>query len=124
MWRLNESPSEKEGKCPCPLLRDLGLQGLNESPSEKEGKCKITASKVASVVCLNESPSEKEGKSGLRGVTMPGGSCLNESPSEKEGKYACSDDTDQENWASMKVPPKRKGNQRHALPAAPHRGPQ
>ena len=37
--RLNESPSEKEGKlCLLAVLRGIS-RGLNESPSEKEGKC-------------------------------------------------------------------------------------
>ena len=35
---LNESPSEKEGKCLCGCCRRLCLPALNESPSEKEGK--------------------------------------------------------------------------------------
>ena len=37
--------------------------------------------------------------------------CLNESPSEKEGKYSANHDTAASVMAaSMKVPPKRKGN--------------
>ena len=37
---------------------------LNESPSEKEGKCSEIASKGFNLsLSLNESPSEKEGKS-------------------------------------------------------------
>ena len=35
---------------------------LNESPSEKEGKCEHLAPPRGCSVCLNESPSEKEGK--------------------------------------------------------------
>ena len=35
---LNESPSEKEGKCYRHGRLPLGGSGLNESPSEKEGK--------------------------------------------------------------------------------------
>ena len=35
---------------------------LNESPSEKEGKCRYISSAKGLVVGLNESPSEKEGK--------------------------------------------------------------
>ena len=38
------------------------LEGLNESPSEKEGKCFTIATASVAVACLNESPSEKEGK--------------------------------------------------------------
>ncbi len=36
--RLNESPSEKEGKFLPQILPDLDFVSLNESPSEKEGK--------------------------------------------------------------------------------------
>ena len=35
---LNESPSEKEGKCVRVVRRVQGRFALNESPSEKEGK--------------------------------------------------------------------------------------
>ena len=35
---LNESPSEKEGKCDRQRFRYPFLFALNESPSEKEGK--------------------------------------------------------------------------------------
>ena len=35
---LNESPSEKEGKCQGPKHVRVNLECLNESPSEKEGK--------------------------------------------------------------------------------------
>ena len=60
---------------------------------------------------LNESPSEKEGKLSRNGVFSGGVFGLNESPSEKEGKFFS---TIYEviiiTIASMKVPPKRKGN--------------
>ena len=36
--RLNESPSEKEGKSASVALEKVGSSCLNESPSEKEGK--------------------------------------------------------------------------------------
>ena len=38
MLRLNESPSEKEGKCAQKKCTAPVRCGLNESPSEKEGK--------------------------------------------------------------------------------------
>ena len=63
--------------------------GLNESPSQKEGKCRTGRSRLAIFRCLNESPSEKE-----RGNPPPPpprifqNKPLNESPSEKEGKLA------------------------------------
>ena len=60
--------------------------------------------------CLNESPSQKEGKS-FRRPDRRRSSRLNESPSEKEGKSSAScASTSAFCAASMKVPPKRKGN--------------
>ena len=59
---------------------------------------------------LNESPSEKEGKCGREDVAHPHGPRLNESPSEKEGKCRRARSTVRVAGASMKVPPKRKGN--------------
>ena len=62
--RLNESPSEKEGK-----FLEWGVWGegkrksLNESPSEKEGKYDSADRIRHATERLNESPSEKEGKS-------------------------------------------------------------
>ena len=39
MLALNESPSEKEGKCSrLDSLKSPASESLNESPSEKEGK--------------------------------------------------------------------------------------
>ena len=60
---LNESPSEKEGKClDVPDIVERAYP-LNESPSEKEGKFLAMGSRTGSPRCpLNESPSEKEGK--------------------------------------------------------------
>ena len=68
--------------------------GLNESPSEKEGKCQWVNVTSDSLFSLNESPSEKEGKFNARSI--------------KERKQS----------ASMKVPPKRKGNH-HTLDPSP-----
>ena len=63
--------------------------GLNESPSEKEGKFRHARPRDPdSCPGLNESPSEKEGKSPHQ-VGSPKGDTVR---------------------ASMKVPPKRKGN--------------
>ena len=60
---------------------------------------------------LNESPSEKEGKSRAPAVLLLQNPSLNESPSEKEGKSSAkSRRVDKLRTASMKVPPKRKGN--------------
>ena len=62
-------------------------------------------------VPLNESPSEKEGKCvRLHPAPKSSSRALNESPSEKEGKYAANRGFRQIQQPSMKVPPKRKGN--------------
>ena len=61
--RLNESPSEKEGKFPIAPQAQSHRISLNESPSEKEGKCPPKEQEEEEVNSLNESPSEKEGKS-------------------------------------------------------------
>ena len=47
----------------CPWV----LVPLNESPSEKEGKCADSLPEFEKDDALNESPSEKEGKSVLHG---------------------------------------------------------
>ena len=39
--RLNESPSEKEGKFYSEAIRRFAQARLNESPSEKEGKSSV-----------------------------------------------------------------------------------
>ena len=65
----------------------------------------------ADALSLNESPSEKAGKfPGLRtSLTLLIG--LNESPSKKEGKFRSPHHLRSSHRpASMKVPPKRKGN--------------
>ena len=84
---LNESPSEKEGKCSGERVSTvLSRSPLNESPSEKEGKFVRGASSGIPYCSLNESPSEKEGKYIKRGQDPKKLAPLNESPSEKEGK--------------------------------------
>ena len=84
---------------------------LNESPSEKEGKCPLVAVEtLARALCLNESPSEKEGKWGRKNSVRPSAAGLNESPSEKEGKCGAARGAGGCLVASMKALPKRKGN--------------
>ena len=65
----------------------LGVIRLNESPSQKEGKFRLFAANLSTTASLNESPSQKEGKCRRRshGTSRP--FRLNESPSQKEGKY-------------------------------------
>ena len=83
---------------------------LNESPSEKEGKFYSEAIRRFVQARLNESPSEKEGKLLFQLLQLQRGFGLNESPSEKEGKYPRGALQAIYPGASMKVPPKRKGN--------------
>ena len=128
-------PPKRKGNFHDLATQDAALEGLNESPSQKEGKClahprasglQLASMKVppkrkgnalplpeasAGFHCLNESPSQKEGKWGDLGAEKTRTPSLNESPSQKEGKlqqqlYDGRLHTD----ASMKVPPKRKGN--------------
>ena len=61
--RLNESPSQKEGKYLAKKLRKYcRCCSLNESPSKKEGKYIDAVFAKADSLGLNESPSKKEGK--------------------------------------------------------------
>ena len=130
---LNESPSQKEGKWSRADGQCFPIWSLNESPSQKEGKCPPRTGWVASPPAsmkalpkrkgniqsepsrsrhhrLNESPSEKEGKLMSFCVRLWTLTSLNESPSEKEGKYSTNRRFSQIGQPSMKVPPKRKGN--------------
>ena len=60
--RLNESPSQKEGKYRLQAFDEDWAAGLNESPSEKEGKCRLRPSVLQKRNRPNESPSKEEGK--------------------------------------------------------------
>ena len=59
---LNESPSEKEGKCdvsPRTSPRDASMK----APPKRKGNNRLTALEIKNAQSrLNESPSEKEGK--------------------------------------------------------------
>ena len=110
--RLNESPSQKEGKYFCfhrhahsvdasmkaPPKRKGNLRWLvracsanltlNESPSEKEGKCLVdSVSEMQTVTASMKVPPKRKGNLAAVTATLEGRR-LNESPSEKEGKYA------------------------------------
>ena len=104
-------PPKRKGNEPIRRAK-ITFRALNESPSEKEGKSGGRAGENFRGKTLNESPSEKEGKSGGRAGENFRGKTLNESPSEKEGKWR-SHRCGRLALAvpSMKVPPKRKGNQ-------------
>ena len=87
-------------------------------PPKRKGNKSFRSAQEILDLGLNESPSEKEGKSPTNdAIGYPVWPRLNESPSEKEGKwgsqpfaYLC------RSSASMKVPPKRKGNRQAAAP--------
>ena len=114
---LNESPSEKEGKChPRPDPYPRAFRGLNESPSEKEGKLGAVARVVVDFTGLNESPSEKEGKSFLEGVGVVGFDASMKVPPKRKGNNHRLQLRPQVAKASMKVPPKRKGNNERYFP--------
>ena len=136
--RLNESPSEKEGKYVrlAGIGEDIGGASMKVPPKRKGNVgCSVRGAEpcVASMKVppkrkgnrasssysqlttggLNESPSEKEGKSPhYRDQVQWQLHCLNESPSEKEGKCNCFNERHYNAVASMKVPPKRKGNEK------------
>ena len=56
-------PPKRKGNSGLEALTLRLLFSLNESPSEKEGKCVRRTREFGVCVGLNESPSEKEGKS-------------------------------------------------------------
>ena len=60
--RLNASmkvPPKRKGNSSSFLNRNSSSRRLNESPSEKEGKLHAYAAAASDTVALNESPSEK-----------------------------------------------------------------
>ena len=67
--------------------RARATQCLNESPSEKEGKCSVLLLIQAHIACDSmKVPPKRKGKSRLVDRRAQSSS-LNESPSEKEGKH-------------------------------------
>ena len=87
-------------------------------PPKRKGNPSAHSQAPRSRARLNESPSEKEGKSPNAYMTGYELICLNESPSEKEGKCLRSRPEPLPKFASMKVPPKRKGNAGPVVEAA------
>ena len=55
-------PPKRKGNTATPTSLTLRTSPLNESPSEKEGKCHSRQALGRGLCALNESPSEKEGK--------------------------------------------------------------
>ncbi len=86
-------------------------------PPKRKGNLETKGRKEHENLSLNESPSEKEGKSGTFAASIVMTTRLNESPSEKEGKFfGYSTHPRAAVPASMKVPPKRKGNAGSSTP--------
>ena len=84
---------------------------LNESPSEKEGKFPFTPRAGMPLVALNESPSEKEGKFiQRRTVALMVFPSMKVPPKRKGNDGPPGAQPLIEVLPSMKVPPKRKGN--------------
>ena len=61
-------------------------ESLNESPSEKEGKCCALAGRVRRTLPSMKVPPKRKGNDGSAALAAGPFSTLNESPSEKEGK--------------------------------------
>ena len=62
-------------------------EALNESPSEKEGKCREAERTMGEVFGPSmKVPPKRKGNSSFRVCGLSDFSALNESPSEKEGK--------------------------------------
>ena len=85
--RLNESPSQKEGKLVLSLLLDDVFFASMKALPKRKGNGGAAIEQPPYRKCLNESPSQKEGKFYVSGVAAK----------------VCGD-------ASMKALPKRKGN--------------
>ena len=82
---LNESPSEKEGKCCGHCTTGARGYALNESPSEKEGKCQGNLLGASERDPSMKVPPKRKGN-GHKIKAAHRMRTLNESPSEKEGK--------------------------------------
>ena len=109
--RLNESPSEKEGKSwqndtpSCRIAR-----ASMKVPPKRKGNLATGNHRGMEHRASMKVPPKRKGNPGISNVD-PDDFSLNESPSEKEGKFQIGANTATSiDMASMKVPPKRKGN--------------
>ena len=110
--RLNESPSEKEGKYSTNLRHDLDIASLNESPSEKEGKfCQIGAESTSPLIASMKALPKRKGNRPNLWHDAPSywGASMKALPKRKGNRrrYFCPRAGYR---ASMKALPKRKGN--------------
>ena len=115
-------PKRKGNSAPRPI-RLFVLSRLNESPSEKEGKCNDRQTQAVVIGDASmKVPPKRKGNRYLPRVQARIMAGLNESPSEKEGKCGHQHGCLLPPVASMKVPPKRKGNMKPTAPQkSPHR---
>ena len=110
--RLNESPSQKEGK----LLKTSELSGASlfasmKVPPKRKGNETPGACWVWTGAASMKVPPKRKGNISRGYGAQRGNLSLNESPSQKEGKSLTQcRRVDELCAASMKVPPKRKGN--------------
>ena len=63
LGRLNESPSEKEGKSGQPRPHGVAVKSLNESPSEKEGKWSVSPGGTFTGYASMKVPPKRKGNS-------------------------------------------------------------
>ena len=84
--RLNESPSQKEGKYFCFHRHAHSVDASMKAPPKRKGNLRWLVRACSANLTLNESPSEKEGKLPAHAPCHAEAGSLNESPSEKEGK--------------------------------------
>ena len=101
------------------------MRGLNESPSEKEGKCRPAGALLfgAVVASMKALPKRKRNLGTLRVATDTLDASMKALPKRKgnthnEGRSVC------EVSASMKALPKRKGNDSFLTVAEPSSSPQ
>ena len=133
--RLNESPHKTVGKCTLPTPHRHPFQASMKTLPKRKGNATLLRLSPYIFGCLNESPSKKEGKfaaerahcrgtgcASMKALPKRKGKsssprlqtaaspCLNESLSGKDGKYSPPRPVYAKKPASMKAPPKRKGN--------------
>ena len=104
-----KAPPKRKGNHQPPAAGEPTTR-LNESPSEKEGKFANHNHARLVAVRLNESPSEKEGKL-CRFRCLPSTQCASmKAPPKRKGNWMANAQFANRRGASMKAPPKRKGN--------------
>ena len=104
-------PPKRKGNWYYSTLAGFEYETLNESPSEKEGKCSFLLRVAGGRPPSMKVPPKRKGNTMICHRGGDKRATLNESPSEKEGKSTHTPTTTTTKSPSMKVPPNRKGNQ-------------